>query len=66
MVSVLLAQVDFYRQCSFSGGLKSFCDSQSIVFEIMVLRCAVEAMCAVGLDAAEAVGLVVSLFSADL
>ena len=45
--------------------LKSFCDSQSIVFDMMVLRCAVEAMWAVGLDMAEAVALVASLLSVD-
>ena len=65
MVCVLLAQVDFVTPVFLFGGFKSFCDSQSIVFDMMVLRCAVEAMLAVGLDIAEAVALVASLFSAD-
>ena len=38
---------------------------RSIVFDMMVLRCAVEAMWTVGLDVAEAVALIASLLSAD-
>ena len=65
MVGVLLAQVDFGTPVFLFGGLKSFCVSQSIVLDMMVLRCAVEAMWAVGLDMAEAVALVASLLSVD-
>ena len=66
MVGVGLAQVDFFTPFFLFQGLKSFCDSHSIVLDMMVLRCAVEAMWAVVLDAAKAVALFASLLSADL